>query len=92
MSAHAECREKLALALAQLVLAIEELVEERVEERLAEYARQSTDDGWLSVPEAAKREGCSPAAIRMRARRGRYPRRYVGRTLYVRVAAESEGG
>jgi excisionase family DNA binding protein len=48
-----------------------------VEKRLAERKR------WLTLAEAAERLGCTPDAVRMRARRGRLEYRYQGRRLYV---------
>jgi Helix-turn-helix domain len=62
-----------------------EVVREEVvglaEERLADQKR------WLTLAEAAKRLGCSPDAVRMRARRGRLEHRYQGRRLYVSAAS-----
>jgi excisionase family DNA binding protein len=42
---------------------------------------------WLTLAEAAERLGCSPDAVRMRARRGRLEHRYQGRRLYVSADA-----
>ncbi len=38
---------------------------------------------WLTLEQAAERLGCSPDAVRMRAKRGRLEHRRQGRRLYV---------
>ena|SRR5579862_2161077 len=45
---------------------------------------------WYSVEDAAQRLGISPAAVRMRARRGRLVTRRQGRRLYVAAASVDE--
>jgi excisionase family DNA binding protein len=60
---------------------IREEVAEQIRERLSE--RKS----WLTLAEAAELLGCSPDAVRMRARRGRLEHRYQGRRLYVSAEA-----
>lgn len=42
---------------------------------------------WYTVAEAARRLGIGPAAVRMRARRGRLVTRRQGRRLYVSAAS-----
>ena len=79
-------RDRLAAALSpDLLNALEALISERVAEALGKFERVEEGDGWLTVSEAAGREGCSTDAIRMRAKRGRYATRYVGRSLYVQL-------
>jgi DNA-directed RNA polymerase specialized sigma24 family protein len=82
-------RDRLLAALApELVDAIKQLVDECVRERLdAEQAQQLKERTWLTLQEAGDRLGCSPNAVRMRARRGRLEHRYQGRRLYVAAAA-----
>lgn len=83
-------RDRLAALLAPDVLdAIEDLVTVRVEE---EMARRATPDGprWLTLEQAAQRLDCSPAAVRMRATRGRLQKRHQGRRLYVSAASVDE--
>jgi excisionase family DNA binding protein len=53
-----------------------------VEERLIRERKR-----WLTLAEAAERLGCSPDAVRMRARRGRLEHRYQGRRMYVSADA-----
>ena len=63
-----------------------ELVEAFVDERVAStVAAPTTPDGpkWLTYEQAAQVEGCSVDAVRMRAARGRYQTRHVGRRVYV---------
>jgi hypothetical protein len=43
----------------------------------------SPEPAWLTYEQAAEREGCSVDAVRMRAKRGRYETRHVGRRVYV---------
>jgi Helix-turn-helix domain len=45
---------------------------------------------WYSVDAAASRLGISPAAVRMRARRGRLETRRQGRRLYISAASVDE--
>lgn len=85
-----ELRARLrAVLAADVVDALEELVAERVQAELE--ARRIADDGagrkWLPVAEAAARLGCSPAAVRMRVKRGRLEHRHQGRRLYVSAAS-----
>jgi DNA-directed RNA polymerase specialized sigma24 family protein len=87
-------RDRLAAVLAPDVLdAFEELVAERVAAELArlEVVRDSGPQ-WLTLEQAAERLGCSPAAVRMRAKRGRLEWRYHGRRLYVSAASVAELG
>jgi hypothetical protein len=82
-------RDRLGEVLAPGILElIEALVDERVEARVAELRNGNGGGEWLTLEQAATREGCSVDAVRMRAKRGRYgePRR-VGRRVYVSRAA-----
>jgi excisionase family DNA binding protein len=65
------------------VAAIEAFVDARVEARLATLELGRPRRPWLTVAEAAEVLGCSPDAVRMRARRGRLETRRQGRRLYV---------
>jgi helix-turn-helix protein len=58
-----------------------ELVTEELDRELAEL-RESAPR-WLTLEQAAAPLGCSPGAVRMRARRGRLEYRYQGRRMYV---------
>jgi DNA-directed RNA polymerase specialized sigma24 family protein len=50
-----------------------------------ELERQVQPRRWLPLAEAAREFGCSPDALRMRAKRGRVQTRRQGRSVYVRV-------
>ena len=76
--------EALLEALRPLVA---ELVEYEVDRRLAELDRLEIGPRWLTLRQAAARLGCSPDAVRMRARRGRLEHHYQGRRLYVSADA-----
>jgi hypothetical protein len=82
-------RDRLAAVLApDLLDAIEELVAERVASELAR--RDATRDNgpeWITLDRAAERLDCTPAAVRMRAHRGRLESRRQGRRLYVSAAS-----
>jgi hypothetical protein len=82
-------RERLAAVLApDLLDALDQLITERIEGELARLgAAAENGPRWLTLEEAGKRLDCSPAAVRMRARRGRLVTRRHGRRVYV--AAES---
>jgi excisionase family DNA binding protein len=73
---------------------VAELVEEELDRRL-ELEQRDTAPQWLTLEQAAARLGCSPDAVRMRARRGRLAYRHHGRRFYVsaesvdRLAGES---
>ena len=69
-----------------VVEAIERLVDERVAVALVGFV-PTTSPRWLTVAEAATRLGCSPDAVRMRARRGRLEVRRHGRSLYISSAS-----
>ena len=77
--------DRLLAALApEVVDAIEQLVDECVRAALdRERAQGATGRSWLTLREAGVQLGCSPNAVRMRARRGRLEHRYQGRRLYV---------
>jgi excisionase family DNA binding protein len=64
---------------------VTELVHEEVAQQIDERLRDRK--AWLTLAEAAERLGCSPDAVRMRARRGRLEHRYQGRRLYVSADA-----
>jgi excisionase family DNA binding protein len=68
-----------------LAEALRPLIAEIVREQLAALVdeREREQKPWLTLAEAAERLGCSPDAVRMRARRGRLEHRYQGRRLYV---------
>lgn len=87
-------RDRLAAVLApDVVDALERLVDERVAERVAELDGASDAPPWLTVEQAAARLGCSPDAVRMRAKRGRLETRRQGRRLYVaRESVDALGG
>ena len=85
-------RDKLTLLFSPAVVGIiEEFARDIAREELDSHAGQGGPI-WLSVEEAARLEGCSADAIRMRVRRGRYgePRR-VGRRLMVRASSVNGG-
>jgi excisionase family DNA binding protein len=85
-------RERLAVVLAPDMLdALDELVAERVAAELA-CLPVSRDSGprWLTLEQAAERLNCSPAAVRMRANRGRLETRRHGRRVYVSSASVDE--
>ena len=69
-------------AFAELVAELSEL-RERVEE--LERREVTPPRKWLTLAEAADRLGCTPDAMRMRARRGRLEYRRQGRRIYVRA-------
>lgn len=85
-------RERLAALLApDLVDALDELVAERVAAELARLgAARDHGPRWLTVEQAAERLCCSPAAVRMRASRGRLTTRHHGRRVYVSAASIDE--
>jgi hypothetical protein len=78
-------RDRLAAVLApDLLDALDALVSERVASELAR--RDATRDNgpqWLTLEQAAAHLGCTPAAVRMRANRGRLQSRRHGRRVYV---------
>lgn len=82
-------RDRLAAVLApELVEAFEALVVERVADELARLeALRNNGPRWLTLAQAAERLGCSSAAVRMRASRGRLETRRHGRRLYVSAAS-----
>jgi hypothetical protein len=81
-------RDRLGVVLAPgLVELIEAVVDERVEACLADFAATSDAPKWLTLEQAGVRLGCSPDAVRMRAKRGRLTTRHVGRRVYVSRAS-----
>src|SRR5690242_13395098 len=85
-------RERLAAVLApDLLDALDDLVAERVAAELARLdAQRDPGPRWLTLEQAAERLGCSPAAVRMRANRGRLATRRHGRRVYVSAASVDE--
>ena len=63
-----------------------ELIEQELSRRLDELDTEVKRPRWLTLGQAAERLGCSPDAVRMRARRGRIDYRYQGRRMYVSEA------
>ena len=86
-------RDRLASALApELLAALEQLVDERVAAALAE-TEPADGARWLTLEQAAERLGCSPDAVRMRAKRGRLESRRHDRRVYVsRMDVDALGG
>lgn len=68
----------------EVVAAIEALIEE-----FFARAEKEHDDGpeWLTLAQAAELLGCTPDAVRMRAKRGRLVTRTHGRRVYVSAAS-----
>jgi hypothetical protein len=64
----------------EIVAAFETLVDRRVEQRLAELGREDL----VPCAEMAGRLGCTPAALRERARRGTVPSHLHGRRRYFK--------
>jgi hypothetical protein len=85
-------RDRLAAVLSpDLVDALGELVAERVASELARLeATRDNGPRWLTLEQAAARLDCTPAAVRMRARRGRLDTRRHGRRVYVAAASVDE--
>jgi hypothetical protein len=79
-----------ALLGPELVAAIERLVDERVALAVAELRAPAPASPWLTVAQAGALLGCSPAAVRMRARRGRLVTSRQGRRVYVARASVVE--
>jgi hypothetical protein len=69
-----------------VVEAVEELVDARLERKLAELDR----DEWHPIPVAARKLGCSPAALRERIRAGTVPASRMSRRLYVKQSDINE--
>jgi hypothetical protein len=77
-------RDLLDLALSpEFVAALDEHIREVVAEAVREELTRQPERPWLPVAEAAPRRGCSPAALRMRIRRGTVAFRREGGLLYV---------
>jgi excisionase family DNA binding protein len=87
-------RERLAAVLApELLDALEKMVAERVAAELDRVeADHKSGPKWLTLEQAAERLGCSPAAVRMRANRGRLQARRHGRRVYVSAASVADLG
>ncbi len=85
-------RDRLAAVLApDLLDALDELVSERVSAELARLdASRDSGPHWLTLEQAAQRLACSPAAVRMRANRGRLVTRRHGRRVYVSATSVDE--
>jgi hypothetical protein len=88
-----DARGRLAAVLAfELLDALDELVAERVAAELACLDASRGSPRWLTLEQAAAQLGCSPAAVRMRASRGRLEKRRHGRRLYVSASSVAELG
>jgi hypothetical protein len=75
---------------ADVLAALDEHVREVAADAVRdELAQRATPRRWLTLREAAERDGCSYDAMRMRAERGQVVSRREGRTVYV--SAESLG-
>jgi len=84
-------RERLAAVLApDLLDALDALVSERVADELARLDACRDAPRWLTLEQAAARLGCTAAAVRMRASRGRLQTRRHGRRVYVSAASVDE--
>jgi len=81
-------RDRLRVVLApDLLELIEAMVDERVDARMTELAAATEAPEWLTLEQAGARLGCSPDAVRMRAKRGWLATRHVGRRVYVSRAS-----
>ena len=78
MSAQSEFEQFFA---PELVAILERFIDERI--ALANQLPAVAEPRWLTINQAAQRLGCSPDAVRMRARRGRLETRRHGRRLYI---------
>lgn len=87
MSGRPDLVESFAAALRPLVA---ELVEAALSERLAELGTAPARRRWLTLADAGERLGCSPDAVRKRAKRGRLDYRYQGRRMYVSADSVDE--
>ena len=74
----------VARDLAQALLP---LIDARVDERIAAVLQQQRQREWVTLAEAAKALDLSPAATRMRVKRGRLEGRTDGRRVYVKAAS-----
>lgn len=85
-------RERIAAVLIpDLIDALESLVAERVAAEMARLgAQRDSGPRWLTIAQAAERLSCTPAAVRMRANRGRLQTRRQGRRVYVSAASVDE--
>ena len=84
-------RDRLAAVLSpDLLDALEALVAERVTHELARADSARNGARWLTLDQAGERLGCTAAAVRMRAARGRLSTRRHGRRLYVSAASVDE--
>ncbi len=86
-------RDRLAVVLApDLLDALHELVSDRVAFELARLEATRQGPEWLTLDQAAEHLGCSPDAVRMRAKRGRLETRHHGRRVYVSAASVASLG
>jgi hypothetical protein len=87
-------RDRLAAVLApDLLDTLDEFVAERVASEMARLdAHRDLAARWLTLEQAAERLGCSAAAVRMRAGRGRLESRHHGRCVYISAASVAELG
>ena len=82
-----------AVLSVEVIDAFGELVAEVVAAEMTRLgAAGESGPRWLTVEQAAERLGCSPAAVRMRARRGRLQTRRHGRRVYVSATSVDELG
>jgi hypothetical protein len=73
------------LLSAEIVAALDEHVRDVVRETVRDEIDRQDGRQWIPVPEAAKVYGCSPAALRMRVKRGTVEARRQGSRLFVRA-------
>jgi excisionase family DNA binding protein len=74
----------------ELLAALDELIADRIADEVLRIATRSESPRWLTLEQASERLGCSPAAVRMRASRGRLQTRRHGRRVYVSAASVDE--
>jgi hypothetical protein len=79
------------LLSSELIAALTEHIREVAEQAVREELARRPQRRWLPVVEAAEQFGCSPAALRMRVKRGSVEHRRQGRLLYVRVDPSDNG-
>lgn len=83
--------ELLRLALSpELIAALDEHMREVAAEAVREELARQSRRRWLPLAEAAEQLGCTPAAMRMRVKRGSVEARRQGRRIYVRAEAGGE--
>jgi hypothetical protein len=75
----------------ELVAALDERVRELAAQAVREELARQPQRRWLPLAEAAEHYGCTPEALRMRAKRGTVEHRRQGRLIYVRAEPNREG-